>query len=231
MKIRIEHCSLGTTRIEWGMCYRWQSLPLAHHYESVPTIGLSIADARNFALTEAIRDELDILFFYDDDVMPRGSNGVQMLIESLIKNPGVTAISGVYPMKSALPAPVVFKEPGGGYWDGWKDGKLHKIFAAATGFMAISIPTLLTDAEMPEQYELEGKELGHQLYRFVTCHSEQTDEFVLGTWFEANEKTWLVHGGVVCNQVDRDGRVYQVEDYDRIVTDWSEHGDREPSVQ
>lgn len=199
------------------MCYRWQSLPLAHEYEAVPVIGLSIADARNFALTEAIRDEVDILFFYDDDVLPRGGTGLQILVETLIKNPSVTAISGVYPMKADLPAPVVFKEPGGGYWDGWKDGKPHKIFAGATGFMAINISTLLQDASLPEQYDLAGKNLGHKLYQFVTCNSEQTDEFVLGTWLEANNKTWLVHGGVVCNQVNREGRVYQVEDYDRLI--------------
>ncbi len=223
MDIRIEHCSLGVTRVEWGICYRMQQLPLGHNYDVSPVIGLSVADARNFAITAAIKDKQDILFFYDDDVMPRGISGVQVLVEALIKNPSVTAISGVYPMKGALNAPVVFKEPNGGYWDGWKDGKLHKVFAAATGFMAINIPLLLQDANPPEQYELEEKSLGYPLYEFVTCDSELTDEFVLGGWLGENKKTWLVHGGVICNQVDREGRIYQVEDYDKLVAStWKE---------
>jgi hypothetical protein len=218
--IRIEHCSLGTTRIEWGIYYRRQQLPLGHNYDVAPVIGLSVADARNFAITQAIRDKVDILFFYDDDVLPRGNSGVQVLVETLIKNPDVTAISGVYPMKGAMRTPVVFKDPGGGYWDGWKDGQLHKIFAAGTGFLAINIPTMVKDATMPREYELEKVKLDHQLYEFVTCDSEQTDEFVLGTWFEANKKVWLVHGGVLCNQVDREGRLYEIKYYDEQIATW-----------
>jgi hypothetical protein len=138
------------------------------------------------------------------------------LIDTLVANPEVTAISGVYPMKAPLPSPVVFKERFSGPWMGWRDGGIHEVYAAGTGFTAINLRQLVQGVTLPEQYQIKDVDL--PVYRFVVCNNDMTDDFALAEWMLTNDKKWYVHGDVICDQIDlRTGKVFRVEEYEKAT--------------
>ncbi len=215
MKIRIEHCSLGLTRIEWGLIYRQQNTPTGHEFTIGPILNQTVEDARNLALSMALRDGVDILFFYDDDMLPRGRAGIPTLVDTLNANPDAAVISGVYPMRGDLPVPLVFKDRLEGSWPGWKDGRVHEIYCAGTGFTAFNMRELVENVELPETYSVPG--IQAPVHRFIVNNKNVTDDFALAECLRDNKKKWLVHGGVLCDQINKDGKVFSVEQYDYLT--------------
>lgn len=222
--------TLGTTRVEWGLMLRSQRMPLGLNIMFSAVQGEEIANARNLAMTEAIKRGIQYLMFYDDDILPREPKNLAMMLDT-IKQQEVDICGAVYPARlRGHPEPIVVKKLGDGPWWGWQDGNLHKVYMTGTGFTIFDMGRIFP--HLPEQYHVTSKQKNPDtgeneewdLYKFFDFVDYQTgsDDFYLAEYAEKNGLNWYVHGGIMCDQVDRDGFVYRVEDAEpraKIVKD------------
>ncbi len=212
--IMITTLSRGHALTEWCLGLRSaELLSMRKHHFGVIT-GLPVGDARNSAVAIAIEQEMEYLFFWDDDMFPRHPGHFARLMNDIIQRPDITAISGVYPRRATVPLPIVCKEAGGGgmTWD-WEDGELHKVFMAGTGFMVLRVADMRTLGDRLPTYKFEKKgDLEVELPEWFREDHRQTDDVWLGWQLKDNDMQWHVDGSVVCDQRDMDGRVYRVED-------------------
>lgn len=179
---------------------------------------MGIADARNFAVNIACSIDADYVMFYDDDMVPRLTDASNRLFTALDQNPEIDVISGVYPMRRNLPEPVCVKEKGQGIWWGWRDGKIHQVFMGGTGFMVIRLKSL--KESVPEPYKIANTDF--TLGRYFQIEEDghggtTTDDF----WFAEYCKHWnlkqYVHGGVICDQIQKDGEMVRLEEAEAVV--------------
>ena len=208
--IMVATCTLGKVRAEWALAFKGAVAPSGRTQHITLIEGFPTAHARNVACQVAEKNGYELLFFWDDDVVPRDKQAFMRIINDMAIQTGVTAISGVYPRRTETPEPIVVAERDGGVSWAWQDGKLHKTYVAGTGFMCLRVADL-GKIELPN-YEADD---GNQLRMYFNSQEDPypvTDDFWLGDRLEEAGLIWMVDGGVVCDQTDIEGRVYRVED-------------------
>ena len=209
--IFIAVCTLGAVRAEWavGLASMHQSMGRVQQLSLIKN--MKIADARNFAANLALSMDCEYLLFWDDDMIPRMTDASKRLITALDQHADLDVIGAVYPMRRAVPEPCVVRDKGDGAFWGWKDGQIHKVYMAGTGFMAIRLSALKTT--VPEPYQVNHTTLG----RYFQIEEDgaggvTTDDF----WFAAYCKHWklqqAVHGGVICDQIEDSGEMVRIEE-------------------
>ena len=208
--IMVATCTLGKVRMDWAMAFKGAVAPQGRTQHVTSVEGFPTAHARNVACSIAQERGFEFLFFWDDDVVPRDKQAFMRIITDMTIQTGVTAISAVYPRRAETPEPIVIVDKDSGTSWAWQDGMLHKTYVAGTGFMCLRVADF-PKLELPNYTSEDGRE-----FRMYFNSQEDpfpvTDDFWLGDRLEESGLTWMVDGGVVCDQIDIEGKVYRVED-------------------
>jgi hypothetical protein len=161
-------------------------------------IGETTVDARNMAVKEAQDEGFDYLLFWDDDVIPRDREAVGHLLAVLDADSTIDVVGGIYPRKNTM-EPIVAKDDQKkiGVWWGWRDGKAEQVYMTGTGFLLIRMASL---AKIPVT---DG--------RYFEVSDRSTDDFFFADWCRATGLKWYAAGNVVCDQIDLDGRLHEIE--------------------
>ncbi len=208
-KLAIGICTLGLLRIETLMSVALSGMPLGQAQAWIPIVGYGIQDARNIAWNIAESQGWEYMMFWDDDVMPLSGGSVEILLETMEQNPGIDIIGGVYPARQDIPSPIVLKEKFGNPWWGWEDGGIHKVWMTGTGFTMYRVSSIAKlDAPSRTMPTNAGEWKVKQYFRL----EEGCDDSTLAMDAEAAGLSWYVHGDVVCDQVEINGKRYQVKD-------------------
>ncbi len=198
----------GTVRTDWAIAFASQIPPTGRTRNFSVLEGFSsVPHLRNVAVHVALMEEAEYLMFWDDDVIPRSQVAMQKIVITLDQNPDATIVGGIYPRRGEIPEPIVAQTVDSGLWWGWEDGGVHKVYVSGTGFMVIRMADL-AEIEVPTE-EMED---GSVLRQFFGERPHYTDDYWLAALLAKHNKTWLVHGDVVCDQVDIDGTRYRIED-------------------
>ncbi|KKL95645.1 hypothetical protein LCGC14_1852520 [marine sediment metagenome] len=194
----IATCTLGVVRIEHEVATLAQTLPLWRTFKRIIIVGKTTTDARNMAVKQAQDEGFDYLFFWDDDVIPHDRLATQHLVAVLDADPSIDLVGGIYPRKVTM-EPIVAKDNGAktGVWWGWRDGRAEQVYMTGTGFLVIRVSSL---AKIPVT---DG--------RYFEVDDKMTDDFFFADWCAASKLKWYAAGNVVCDQIDLDGRLHEVE--------------------
>lgn len=206
-------------RIEWAMGLKGMMMPMGRAVTTTVIGGHSINDARNLAFESAFAGGAEFLFMYDYDVIPRRHDALSRILAAMDLNPDVSVMGGVYPRRTrGEPEPIVIAEPGGGVsWD-WEDGELHDVHFTGTGFTCFRLDDFDKIRDDLIEYKYEGAQHDGRVGPcWLYCGPTRdgvlvTDDGYLGNVCAEHKLRWVVHGGVVCDQIDLDGYIYRVED-------------------
>lgn len=208
--IFIAVCTLGNVRAEWAVGLSTMNCSMGRSQQLSLIKDLPTDDARNFAVALASALECEYLMFWDDDMIPRLTDAPKRLITAMDQNPEIDVISGVYPIRRAVPEPCVVEKQGhGSYW-GWRDGQVHPVYMGGTGYMLIRMSRL--NETVPEPYTCRSTVLGQYFKTERDDVGIITDDF----WFAAYCEHWklrqYVHGGVICDQIQKDGEMVRLDE-------------------
>ena len=209
--IIVSICSLtGLVRLEWAIAFRQQIVPFGRDVIiSIIERSSPVSAARNLAIYEAQKRDAKYMLFWDDDLIPRLTNAFAQLIGTMDNVLEATLVGSVCPIRREPAEPVVVKEEGGGAWYGWRDGKIHPVYSSGTAFLLIRMEDL-EDIDVPE-IEIEGDIVKQYFSEYSSIKDEPvSDDFYLAELMAKHNKLWLVHGGVVCHQIDQDKKWYKV---------------------
>ena len=196
--VLVATCTLGVVRVEHEAAALAQTLPLWRTFKRTYIVGKTTVDARNMAVKQAQDEGFDYLFFWDDDVIPRDRLATQHLLAVLDADSTIDLVGGIYPRKVTM-EPIVAKDDGAknGVWWGWREGKAEEVYMTGTGFLIIRVASL---AKIPVT---DG--------RYFEVGDSTTDDFFFADWCKASKLKWYAAGNVICDQVDLDGRLHEVE--------------------
>ena len=206
-------------RIEWAMGFKGMQHPMGRNITTMVIGGQSINDARNLAFEKAIEEGSEFLFMYDYDIVPRRQDVLSDMLSVMDLNKSISVLGGVYPLRDrAHPEPIVIAEEGGGVsWD-WQDGQLHDVYMTGTGFTCFRLDDFVAIRDELPEYSYEGAAHDGRkgptwLYCGLTSSGVLiTDDGYLANVCKKHDLRWVVHGGVICDQIDIDGHLYKVED-------------------
>ena len=105
-----------------------------------------------------------------------------------------------------MPEPIVMKKRLAGMWWGWEDGQIHPVYMTGTGYTMIRLDDL-AGIDCPTFETDDGK----TVRAFFGSRENYTDDFWLADLLEEQGKQWFVHGGVVCDQINRGGQFFRIE--------------------
>ena len=189
-------CTLGAVRIEWAAAFAIHQVPMSCQRGTLVIEERTTVSARNHAMTEVMdKTPGGLLLFWDDDIIPRDRSTMARMIAAMNVHPEIDVLGGVYPTRREVPEPIVVANAyEGAYW-GWQDGNIHKVFMVGTGYMMIRMDSF-KDTEGPWFDDNHG----------------MSDDFYFGEFCKTHGKGVYVDGGVICDQMDLDGKRYRVED-------------------
>lgn len=185
-------------------------MSMGNAYQYILSTGKTVCDARNVGLTTGVERDYDKVMFWDDDVIPREPEyAMQKLSVALDVYPEIDVIGGIYPMKGNenMQLPIVEKEKDQPVWWGFEDGGLHQVYMTATGFTMFRMSSLRKLTGLMK-YDIDGMTVTKY---FDVDKDARTDDFYFARMAKQQGLTWYVHGGVICDQVELDGRLYKYE--------------------
>ena len=224
--IMLAVCTLGKVRIEHEIAFFDCALPMNRCRRLAVVKNLGVSAARNMAVHIAKAQAVEILIFWDDDVIPRSPACLQALVNAMQHRPDIDIIGGIYPIRGAIPEPIVAKRLGDGAWWGWTDGKIHRVYMTGTGFLAIRMKSLekikakTYEHDAPEapggkmtvtRYFAESENFTPHPEKAGELLTRCTDDFYFAGLAAKAKLKWYVDGRAVCDQIDLDGTVYSVE--------------------
>ena len=118
----------GRVRMEWALMFR-DVVPPTNSTWSINVIpDLDVVEARNVAAKTAWDNEVDYLFFLDDDTFC-GPQVLRGLHNKMLQNPEWDMLTGITPMKTPDCEPNIYRgDSPGAYW-GWTMGETFEIDA------------------------------------------------------------------------------------------------------
>ena len=201
-------CSLTVqVRLEWALGLKAQFIGMGRETSVVAVTGTSpVTAARNVAVQEAVDRNAGYLMFWDDDIIPQHPEAMSILMSTMDNSPSVTLIGGVCPIRAHIPEPVVIEKQGHGPSYIWQDGEPHRVIMSGTAFLLIRLANLIK-INVP-LVTIDGAS-----YREYFTQRVQDDTFEFGEFAEKHNLIWLVHGAVICDQIDRNtGKRFSVKD-------------------
>ena len=204
--LSIATCTLGKVRIEWATnMFRFRKL-IGMKTQQKVMLNYELCDARNVAVHEALAENVEFLLFWDDDMLPFDSTATVKLLAEMQLHPEIDVIGGVYPPRRDITEPLVIKQRNMGTWWGWRDGRVHKVFMVGTGFMMLRMDSL-------RKMDVPTYTLGElELKQFFDDGADITDDFYFAYLAEQNGLNTYVHGGVICAQINIDGKMFTIPD-------------------
>ncbi len=194
----IATCTLGAVRAEWTAARETHTFPMWRTFKRTFITGETTVNARNIAVKEAQDEGFDYLFFWDDDVIPRDREAAGHLLAVLDADSTIDIVGGIYPRKNTM-EPIVAKDDQekAGVWWGWRDGKAEQVYMSGTGFLLIRVASL---TKIPVT---DG--------RYFEVSDRSTDDFFFADWCKATGLKWYAAGNVVCDQINLDGKLHEIE--------------------
>lgn len=152
----------GLLRAEWVMARysqvvpcNWGQIDMIRWLDPHSPLGYMVADARNIIATEALKEDVEWLFFIDHDViLPLGT--ILKINEYMIK-PVAPIVSGLYFTKSVPSEPLIYRKRGTGYYADWKIGDKVWVDGVPMGCTLIDMKLVKAVAEEVDEYMLEGR--------------------------------------------------------------------------
>jgi len=152
----------GVVRSEWifsryGQVIptNWSHIEMIEWMSSYVPLQYQVADAENMIAKAVVERDFEWLLFVEhDNILP--PNTFQKLNQYMIKG-DVPWVAALYFTKSDPPEPMIYREPGKGYFADWKLGE--KVWARGTPFGCTLIHGSIIKAlwkESPE-YEVNGQ--------------------------------------------------------------------------
>lgn len=219
MKVAIVTPSLGKVRIEWAVAFKTMTVPVGIHVNIGVPVGFRTNDARNLAVADAVENGADLIIFYDDDMCPESVDTIAYMVNVMKYKPEIDVLGVPYPMKGTS-EPIVIQKQGDGYWYGWRGGGLHKVWMSGTGLCAIRLSSL-DRIEEAGLYEItkdsHQSSVSDEVKRTVKNYFQSpqdtaTDDFFFANLCEKAGLNWYVTGETKAQQIDIDGRIWDIED-------------------
>ena len=192
----------GLVRSEWVVARYGQTIPTNWSHVEVMQwmnshvpLGYQVADAENIIAKSVVEHNFEwLLFIESDNVLP--PNTFVKLNSYMIRG-DTPIVGGLYFTKSNPPEPMIYREPGGGYFADWKLG--DKVWCRGLPFGC----TLIHGSIIRELWKRAPEYMvGNTLTRRVFKHPE---DVVL----DPNSNDFFVTQGTTdlnfCNELIRDG--------------------------
>ena len=229
--------SLGQVRIEWHNAVNGLVIPVNWSNSMQTPIGFPVDDAQNVIVKEALDRNFEWLFLLEDDVIPPPDLLVRL--ERYMTAKQYPIVSGLYPLKSTVPMPFVFRGRGNGVFTNFKTGAKIWADGVPTGCLLVHMSLIRELASVAETYALRANEALVRLKRvFWTPRQVFSDpslasyQKLVGTsdlffcdqlrekgilkkagWTKLSRQKYpyLVDTGINCGHIDRNsGTVYQI---------------------
>ena len=229
--------SMGTVRIEWHNAINGLVIPVNWSNSAQTPIGFPVADAQNIIVKEAIDRNFEWLFLLEDDVIP--PMDLLVTLERYMTKADVPMVSGLYPLKSTIPMPFIFRGRGNGAFTKFKTGDKVWADGVPTGCLLVHMSLVRALADNVPNYVLRANESQVRLKRvFWTPRQVFSDpglasyQKLVGTsdlffcdqlrekgilkkagWkqFATRQYPYLVDTSINCGHIDRStGTVYQI---------------------
>jgi hypothetical protein len=168
------------------------------------------AGNRQLIAEQALKIGAPYLFFLDDDTICPNFT-LSYLHAEIEKDPSIMVCGGIYCTKEPYPAPVVFKNLGGGPFYKWKIGEVFECAGLGTGAMLIKTE-IFEKLERPWFFEPKKTDVDrlvdfNGLEAFCAGEGGTDDLYFCNKVTEAGFKV-KAHGGVLPVHLDQEGRMY-----------------------
>jgi hypothetical protein len=229
--------TLGQVRIEWHNAVNGLVVPVNWSNSMQTPIGFPVDDAQNVIAKEALDRKFEWLLLLEDDVLPPAD--LLIRVSRYIVAAKYPVVSGLYPLKSTIPMPFIFRGRGNGVFTGFTTGDKVWADGVPTGCLLLHMSILRAMVAEAEVYTLRANQQQIQLPRiFHTPRQVFSDpalasyQKLVGTsdlFFcdQLREKDilrkagwasvaklkypYLVDTGINCGHIDRQtGAVYQI---------------------
>lgn len=192
----------GLVRSEWMVARYGQTIPtnwshseIMQWMSSFVPLRFQVADAENIIAKACVEGNYEWLFFIEsDNVLP--AETFVKINQYMIKG-DEPVVGGLYFTKSVPPEPMVYREPGKGYFADWKLGDKVRVRGLPFGC------TLIHGSLIRELWKTAPEYMvGNTLTRRVFKHPEDV-------YIDPNARDFLITQGTTdlnfCNELIRDG--------------------------
>ncbi len=178
----------GLIRAEWMLARyaqaipcNWSQVEIIQWMDTFSPLGFLVADARNVAVAEFIRQGFSWLIFLDHDVI-LPPNAFSSFNQRMLKQ-DIPIFGGLYFTKSVPSEPLVYKEFGSSYATDWKLGDEVWVVGMGLGCHCIHRSILELAFKESEEYNL-GPTKVRKVFETPTK-----------TFYDAEKQTWSTSGG------------------------------------
>jgi hypothetical protein len=229
--------TLGSVRMEWHNAVNGLVVPVNWSNSVQTPVGFWTSDAQNIIAKEALDRKFEWLFLLEDDVVPPADLLIK-LVEYMTKA-DVPLVSGLYPLKSSVPMPFIFRGRGNGVYTKFKTGELVQCDGVPTGCLLVHMSIIRAMAAESEVYVLRANQQQVRLHKIFHTPRQVFSDPALGTyqkligtsdlffcdqlqekgilrkagWKDAAKQKYpyLVDTSINCGHIDRQtGAVYQI---------------------
>jgi hypothetical protein len=172
--------TMGSVRIEWHNAVNGLVIPVNWSNSMQTPIGFRVDDAQNIICKEALDKKFEWLFFLEDDVIPPPDLLVQL--ERYMEKKAAPMVSGLYPLKSTVPMPFVFRGRGNGVYRDFKVGDRIWTDGVPTGCLLVHMSLIEAMAAEAETYTLPANRDRVQLKRIFWTPRQVFSDAALATY-------------------------------------------------
>lgn len=149
-KILVGTPTLGSVRIEFMNAVNGLIMPVNFQISNQTPIGFLVADAQNIIAQEAIAKRFEWVFFLEDDVIVPLDTLIRL--EAYMQKKDVPIVSGLYPLKSNMPCPFIFRGRGNGVFTDFTVGDKVWADGVPTGCLLVHTSILAALAKLAPEY-------------------------------------------------------------------------------
>ena len=229
--------TVGQVRIEWHNAINGLVVPVNWSNSIQTPIGFQTADSQNIICKEAIEKGFEWLLLIEDDVMVPPDLLVRM--ERYMETKEAPIVSGLYPLKSTIPHPFIFRGRGNGVFRKFTVGEKVWCDGVPTGCLLVHMSVIHALAAEAETYALRANQTTQRLKKVFWTPRQVFSDPALATYqkligtsdlffcdqlkekgilkkagwgaFAKRQYPYLVDTGINCGHIDRNsGVVYQI---------------------
>jgi hypothetical protein len=229
--------TLGQVRIEWHNAVNGLVIPVNWSNSMQTPIGFAVADAQNIIVKHALDNKFEWLFLLEDDVLVPPDLLVRL--ERYMTTADTPVVSGLYPLKSNVPTPFIFRGRGNGTFTKFTVGDKVWADGVPTGCILIHMSLIRALAAEAETYAVRANETQVRLKKVFWTPRQVFSDAALGTYqklvgtsdlffcdqlkekgilrkagwskLARQQYPYLVDTGINCGHIDREsGMVYQI---------------------
>lgn len=229
--------TLGLVRIEWHNAINGLVIPVNWSNSTQTPIGFWTDDGQNIIAREALDRNFEWLFLLEDDVVPPTDLLIKLV--AYMAKADYPIISGLYPLKSNIPMPFIFRGRGNGVFSQFKTGDKVWADGVPTGCLLVHMSIIKAMAAEAEIYTLRANQQQVRLHKIFHTPRKVFSDAALGTYQKlvgtsdlffcdqlkekqilrkagwkdvAKQKyPYLVDTGINCGHIDRNtGAIYQI---------------------